>query len=286
MPSIPVRRLGRSATEPALAAGFSIRSIEQVLDGKDMVQPLHRHDHYFLLAITNGEGFHECDFNRHALRQHSIYVMRPGQVHRLEIKAGSSGYIVQFRKDLLATGDHGVRLVLRRVGQLEALLLEERRYAELVLLLDRISADHGLDQKEDLQLVRAYLTAFLTDLALRSASNAPPDHTKAYAQERSEELLDLIETHVHTTKEVSAYAEMMHLSTFQLNAISKAGMGRTCSELITDQLILEAKRYLLATTDQVNQIADRLGYDDVSYFIRFFKKHTGHTPEGFRQRSR
>ncbi|HNU57802.1 MAG TPA: AraC family transcriptional regulator, partial [Flavobacteriales bacterium] len=74
--------------------------------------------------------------------------------------------------------------------------------------------------------------------------------------------------------------------TFQRNAIAKAGTGRTCSELITDQLILEAKRYLLATTDQVTQVADRLGYEDPSYFIRFFKKHTGHTPEGFRQKSR
>ncbi|HEX8279287.1 MAG TPA: helix-turn-helix domain-containing protein [Segetibacter sp.] len=32
----------------------------------------------------------------------------------------------------------------------------------------------------------------------------------------------------------------------------------------------------------MNQIADHLGYEDVSYFIRFFKKHTGYSPEAFR----
>ena len=99
----------------------------------------------------------------------------------------------------------------------------------------------------------------------------------------ADELLELIEANVHRVKEVAAYAERMHLSTYQLNVIAKAGTGRTCSELITDQLILEAKRYLLATTDQVTRVADRLGYEDPSYFIRFFKKHTGHTPEGFRK---
>ena len=48
-------------------------------------------------------------------------------------------------------------------------------------------------------------------------------------------------------------------------------------------MILEAKRNLLATSNLVNQIADDLGHEDVSYFIRFFKKHTGYSPEAFRQ---
>jgi AraC family transcriptional activator of pobA len=44
------------------------------------------------------------------------------------------------------------------------------------------------------------------------------------------------------------------------------------------------KRCLLATSNQVNQTAYRLGYDDVSYFTRFFKKQSGYSPDAFRQR--
>ncbi|WP_409994868.1 helix-turn-helix domain-containing protein [Chitinophaga pinensis] len=51
-------------------------------------------------------------------------------------------------------------------------------------------------------------------------------------------------------------------------------------------MILEARRQLRATTEQINNIAFRLGYEDVSYFIRFFKKHTGYTPDAFRQNCR
>jgi AraC-like DNA-binding protein len=75
---------------------------------------------------------------------------------------------------------------------------------------------------------------------------------------------------------------MMNLSSYQLNAITKKTLGKTCSQLINEYILLEAKRYLLATSEQVNQIADHLGYEDVSYFIRFFKKNTGHSPEAFR----
>jgi len=286
MKEIPVRSLATAPTSLRLSEEFDIRPIERVLGGTDVVQALHRHDHYFLLVLTTGEGMHECDFRPHALEPHTIYSMRPGQVHRLELKVGSTGYILQFKADFLATAEQGARLVLRRAGHIEVFRTDAERYGELLVLLDRIARAHAAQQQGHLHIVRAYLSAFLADLVLQAPSIAPVSEAKGYTQERLEELLELIETHVHDTKEVAAYAERMHLSAFQLNAIAKAGAGRTCSELITDQIILEAKRYLLATTDQVTQVADRLGYEDPSYFIRFFKKHTGHTPEGFRQKSR
>ena len=55
-------------------------------------------------------------------------------------------------------------------------------------------------------------------------------------------------------------------------------------EVISDCVVLEAKRHLLATATQVSQIAWDLGYEDVSYFIRFFKRHTAFTPEAFRNK--
>lgn len=285
MKEIPVRSLSTAATSLRLSDDFDIRNIEQVLGGKDVVQALHRHDHYFLLVLAQGEGVHECDFRPHILEPHTIYAMRPGQVHRLELKAGSTGYILQFKADFLATTEKGARPVLRSAGHMEVFHSDAVRFGELLMVLDRIARAYQAQQEGHLHVVRAYLGAFLADLVLDARVPSPVSGTKGYSQERLEELLELIERHVHATKEVSAYAEMMHLSTFQLNAITKAGTGRTCSELINDQIILEAKRYLLATTDQVTQVADRLGYEDPSYFIRFFKKHTGHTPEGFRQKS-
>jgi AraC-like DNA-binding protein len=95
-----------------------------------------------------------------------------------------------------------------------------------------------------------------------------------------------MEAHISKLKQVSQYAEMLHLSSYQLNAITKSMLGKTCSAMIDEHIILESKRYLLATSGQVNQIAYQLGYEDVSYFIRFFKKHTGYSPEAFRKNFR
>lgn len=108
------------------------------------------------------------------------------------------------------------------------------------------------------------------------------DGTK-YSQEQLEELLELLQKHIVTHKQVTQYAEMMHLTTFQLNKITKETTGSTCSQLINEQIVLEAKRNLLATTNQINQIAFDLGFEDPSYFIRFFKKQTNFSPEAFRK---
>lgn len=282
--TIPVHKLGHRRAALRSAEDLYIRTIEQVLAGKDLVQPLHRHDHYFLLAVTAGRGVQECDLAPQVVAPRTIYFMRPGQVHRLELKAGTTGFILQFKADLYAPADARARLLLRRAGTIGCFRPDPPRYAELVVVLSRILQER--EQKADgfIEVVRAYLGVLFAELVLRaSRTTRQGPAANTYAQERLEELLELIERHAHTIKQVSRYAEMMHLSTFQLNAIAKAGSGRTCSELINGQVILEAKRLLLATSDQVGQVADHLGYVDVSYFIRFFKRHTGHTPEAFRQ---
>ncbi len=97
---------------------------------------------------------------------------------------------------------------------------------------------------------------------------------------------DLLEIHITRHKSVSYYADAMSLSAYQLNAVTKATVGKTCSAVIDEYILLECKRQLLATTNTVSQIAQQLGYEDVSYFIRFFKKHTGYPPEAFRDKFR
>ena len=103
-----------------------------------------------------------------------------------------------------------------------------------------------------------------------------------YTQERLEEFLELLEIHVTSHKQASQYADLMNLSPYQLNEITKATIGKTSSEFINEFITLEAKRYLLATPNPIKDIAFHLGYEDVSYFIRFFKKHTEFSPEVFR----
>ena len=53
--------------------------------------------------------------------------------------------------------------------------------------------------------------------------------------------------------------------------------------MIQERLILEAQRMLLYSNLNINQIGYRLGFDDASYFVKYFKKHTNISPSEFRK---
>ncbi|HLL41872.1 MAG TPA: helix-turn-helix domain-containing protein [Segetibacter sp.] len=139
-------------------------------------------------------------------------------------------------------------------------------------------------QEGYIEVIKANLDIFFIEYVRQSQDPKEIEKTESnYIQERFEELIDLLETNISRMKNVSEYADFLSLSSYQLNAITKASVGKTVSDLINEQIILEAKRFLLATPNQIKEIADYLGYEDVSYFIRFFKKHTGHSPDTFRK---
>jgi AraC-like DNA-binding protein len=59
--------------------------------------------------------------------------------------------------------------------------------------------------------------------------------------------------------------------------------GKTTTEVITDRVLLEAKRLLLYTDLTMNQISLNVGYSDAAYFSRLFKKHVKINPTDFRK---
>ena len=73
----------------------------------------------------------------------------------------------------------------------------------------------------------------------------------------------------------------MNLSEKHLNRISKECLNKTTSALIAERITLEAKRLLIHSKYTVTEVASELGYDDTSYFSRFFKKNCGETPIQF-----
>lgn len=284
MKNIPIRSIQPVVHHAEGGEGFKIRSIAEVLAGKDMDQDLHRHDFYFILVVTKGAGIHEVDFVKHAVTGHRIFILRPGQVHGLHLKAGSEGYLLEFDKGFRFLSSAPGNELLRKAAMRNVCNVDEAGIRELCEPLQAMLEEYR-GKKEGFETVmKANLEIFLIRyLRCRQHDQQASGTANPFRQEKLQEFLDLLEANIRTTKKVSAYAGMMHLSAFQLNAITKSMVGKTATRLIDDQVLLEAKRYLLATSGQVSQVAFELGYEDVSYFIRFFKKHTGQTPEAFRK---
>ena len=209
--------------------------------------------------------------------------MRPGQAHQLTLRSGTTGYLLEFTQDFYAPSARSAIEVLRRVSYKPLCHLHPAGIDPLFSILANIAREYSARQEHFTTVIQAELDILFIEL-LRQSRN-PQSHSTTeneYALQKLEELQQLIEQHLTTHKQVAFYAAKLHLTPYQLNAITKTTLGKTGSQLITDHIILEARRQLLATTNQVNHIASELGYEDPSYFIRFFRKHTGHSPESYR----
>jgi AraC family transcriptional activator of pobA len=261
MKNIPVRHIHKTPKGESIAPSFTIRDVRNVLNGKDMTQELHRHDFFYILALKKGAGTHAIDFTAYDITDHTVFFIRPGQVHQLTLKAGSTGYLMAFNINLYQLDSAGIKKILS--------------------ILNYIADEYTCQQQGYQDVIKANLGILFIEL-VRQNTQADPGKADSYAMQRLQDFMELLEKHIYTSKQVSQYAEMLNLSTYQLNAITREMLGKTGSEVINEYIILESKRYLLATSNQVNQIAFQLGYEDVSYFIRFFKKHTGYSPEAFR----
>ncbi len=275
MKNIPVRHIPTTLNEPVFSGRFKIRDVRESLGEKDLFQELHRHDFFFVLALQKGMGTHEIDFTPHNVYDNSVFILRPGQVHQLELKAGSTGYLMEFDTTFYHSSDDLPNQRLIKASNKNFCEFEDTTFKKLLSLLAYIFKEYTAKQEGYVEVIKANLDIFFIEYIRQSRnSDGTLKNASSYAQERLEDFLELLGAHISSKKQVYQYADLLNLSPYQLNAITKTTIGKPASELINEQILLEAKRYLLATPNQVKDIADHLGYEDISYFIRFFKKHT------------
>ena len=152
------------------------------------------------------------------------------------------------------------------------------KYIELLRIL--IEADKFT---EVLHLVRSMLY------------NLTEDYTLLYPQQtasltRAEQIcgqyLSLVEIHCRTQHTVKWYADQMHLSSKYLSNTVHQTLHTSPNAYIDMSLIRQAKSLLSSTSLSVQQIADRLGFQNQSHFGTFFKRQTGFNPSAFKNTSK
>lgn len=86
--------------------------------------------------------------------------------------------------------------------------------------------------------------------------------------------------------QVAYYAKKMNIQTSALCRLVKKESGHTVMEIINKTLIMDAKTQLRTENTSVKDIALSLGFNNAAFFNKFFKKHTGVTPQMFRNSMR
>lgn len=83
-------------------------------------------------------------------------------------------------------------------------------------------------------------------------------------------------------REVSFYADQLHLSSKYLTMVVKKVSGKSVKDWITEYTLLEIKALLMDSSLSIQEIVSRTNFVNQSSLSRFFRKHTGMSPKMYR----
>lgn len=129
--------------------------------------------------------------------------------------------------------------------------------------------------------------SLLLALVIQMLRLSEPTH-ELHAQRhdrRSQQIIafrERVNRHFREHLSLHDYANFLGITVVTLSRLCHEQLGMTPMTLINARLILEAKRELAHSTQSVKQIAHGMGFADVGYFSRFFRKHAQCSPSEFR----
>jgi AraC family transcriptional regulator, transcriptional activator of pobA len=246
----------------------------------------HRINFHNLLYITQGHGTHFIDFNTYTIQAGSVVFINKNQVHAFDLINQPQGKLIVFTDEFLDTIFTTIKTPLSAHNYLlssysPAFSLSKETRSTCDVLLAEIANEYQV-KKPNLNFLNLIFSAVLTKL-----SNERPRSYEHYLSESRTEkfrtFIQLLEVNHTNTRDAKIYADMLHMTYKSLNQICKLATKQTTKQLIDAYVILEAKRKLSIENIRVQQLADELGFDEVTNFVKYFKKNTLLTPSQFKK---
>ncbi|WP_328478355.1 AraC family transcriptional regulator [Actinoplanes sp. NBC_00393] len=155
--------------------------------------------------------------------------------------------------------------------------------AERAAWFDRFAAlDAELRDRHDghHEAALAHLTLLL--VATSRLTAGVPDELRAGDEPLLAAVFELVEQRFHEPVSLSDLAAELSLTPGHLTTVVRRKTGRTVQQWLTQRRMQQARRLLADTDLTVAAISHRVGYPDVSYFIRRFRTDHDMTPAQWR----
>jgi AraC-like DNA-binding protein len=244
------------------------------------------HSKYFTIAWNRGaQQVINIDGNEQVFKTNTLVTLLFNQSFNFERPEDIVAW--QFNREFYCIIDHDseVSCVGFLFGSTDHLFipLNEQSRQKMQLLLDVFMEEFKTSdniQDEVLLVLLKRLIIYITTLA--KAGYAPVKKMKEEKFHIIRKFNLLVEANFKSEHSVSFYAQQLFKSPKTLSNFFASYNHKSPSQVIQERVLIEAKRLLIYTDRPVKQITFELGFEDVSYFSNFFKKHTQSSPVDFR----
>ncbi|MEO7458058.1 MAG: AraC family transcriptional regulator [Gemmatimonadaceae bacterium] len=240
---------------------------------------------YDVTLVTHGRGAIWLDGIRQRVTPGRVICTTPGQVRDWHVR-GLDGLCLFFPALFLEEFFQDASFLYRlpyfhTSGDASTFAMSQRAARALRRKFTMMRREVSHMRADSDHLLRAAL--YQTLMLLARAAPAATRDSERLVSPIPLRYRELVRQQLRTQHRVAAYAAELGVTPGHLNALAKRVLGRTAKQVIEDALVAEARRLLLYAHESAAGVGYRLGFEDPSYFTRFFRRVTGVTPRQFRK---
>lgn len=253
----------------------------------------HWHEEIEILVVTKGSAVLILNNDRYELKEGYVAFILPNHLHLVTVLLGDTFdfYAVVFHPDLLSSF---IQDVIQQ--QYFDSVLQENILFPTVLsaqeakefgIADVLSDIYALFAKKEPcfeLLIKARLYVVWSLYYLHGTSSASvSERTSDYCIALVKSIIDYIHTHYESQITLDILAAYFHLSREHLCRLFKKMTRMSPIEYLNFYRISTSTRLLRETDHEISDIALEIGFNNISYFNRTFKRYMHVTPGEYRK---
>ena len=264
---------------------FHINKLEGVIEHINFPLPPHRQTVNDFLFLTRGTSTRSKGLDKYVFSADTFFFLPAYQISTHELmSADAKGYYCHFDSEIFSCKWLKPEIItefsfLQFTGN-PTLVIDNHARQHILNLLDRLESEYEQNSDYDLDVIRVNLLALLLEVKRFARQEKVTENAALRIAQRYKNKLSRF---IYEKNTVAEYAAMLAVSPNHLNKCVKSATGKSAQDLLSEMVLLEAKVLLRQTTLTVNEIAWKIGKEDPSDFIRFFKSKTGQTPTEYRR---
>lgn len=256
--------------------------------------PLHWHDEMEIIYIKKGNGLITVDFVQYPVSSGTIVLILPGQLHSIDEDPGDSMEYenIIFHPNLLIakTVDSGNTAFLQPLfaGELTVPTVynyDTPFYQEIASCVDANDEIRKTFPKGYQLFLKSQLFLLFFLLVNHHSSNAAV-RKDTRSLDKMKRILKYIENNYMNRITIADIAGEAGLSQSHFMKYFKNTMGTSFIDYLNEYRLTMASRLLLSSDSTILNIAVEVGFDNLSYFNRTFKRRFGQTPSAYRKRTK
>lgn len=235
----------------------------------------HSHSFFSFVWFTHGSGFYVIDSEEYEIKPHRVFYVAPKQIHNWSLYNNTQGYILFIDQQAGLDMNLSYAIPYIDIDETDTFL-----HKSILENIDKELSNNDEESNEAIKAGLLYYSHLLYQIAKKQ-------HVKTFqSNPLIEQFKHLILSDQSKIYRISYYADKLKVGEDKLNKVCKKMLGISAKQYLLNLKITEAKRLLIYSEYNINEITFLIGFEDSSYFARIFKKKTGFSPSLFLEKYR